>query len=124
MFNFSKSFDGDNFFLLTDIGSLFLNPRVTYEVLFLAFGPAFILTALGLITGGILAWGIGYTSIFLFCGFMIGLLPGCIFGHIAATQTSSDKRLSYSYAAGGIVGIPIILIGIVGLIYKLITILI
>lgn len=98
--------------------------NITLEVLFLAFGPAFILTALGLITGGILAWGIGYTSIFLFCGFMIGLLPGCIFGHIAATQTSSDKRLSYSYAAGGIVGIPIILIGIVGLIYKLITILI
>ena len=98
--------------------------NIILEVLFLAFGPAFILTALGIITGVIWGWSIGYIPIFVFLGFMIGLLPGCIFGHIAATQASNDKRLLYSYAAGGIVGVPIILIGLIGLIYKLVTTLI
>ena len=37
--------------------------NITLEVLFLAFGPAFILTALGLITGGILAWGIQFRTV-------------------------------------------------------------
>ncbi len=30
-FNFSKSFEGDDFLPLTVIGSLFLNPKVTKE---------------------------------------------------------------------------------------------
>ena len=36
-FNFCKRFPGDNFFPLTDIGSPFLNPIVTYDFLLGAF---------------------------------------------------------------------------------------
>ena len=42
-FNFSKSFDGDNFFPLIDIGSLFLKPIVIKEGFLGAFSGEVVL---------------------------------------------------------------------------------